>query len=164
MSEAEHLSRRLRQVQDSLKKVKRVLLEDKETEMCLLESHEQRLKSIDTDLQAIKCYMLLIDDYKSLAGSAGGLEEALFELRVAIKRQLKNIKVKSAEDKDKGLRGVKLPKISVPMFDGKVINWKSFWEQFDTTIHCKTGLNNTVKLIYLQEALKDAPARLVILD
>ena len=73
--------------------------------MCLLESHEERLKSIDTDLQAIKHNMLLIDDYESLAGKEDGLEEALFELRVAIKRLLKNIKAESAVDKVKGLSG-----------------------------------------------------------
>ena len=48
--------------------------------MCLLESHDDRLKSIDTDLQAIKRDVLLIDDYESLAGKADDLEEALFEL------------------------------------------------------------------------------------
>ena len=84
--------------------------------------------------------MLLIDDHKSLAGRADGLEEALFEVRVAIKSLLKSIKVVSAVDKDKGLGRVKLPKISVPTFDGKVLNWKSFWEQFDASIHCKTRI------------------------
>ena len=143
ISETEHLSRILSQVQDSSAKVKRVELEDKETDMCLLERHEERLKCNDTDLQAIKCDMLLIDDYKSLAGRAcaDGLEQALVDLRVAIKRLLKNIKAESAVDKDKGLRSVKLPKISVPTFDGKVLDWNSFWEQFDATIHCITKLN-----------------------
>ena len=127
--------------------------------MCLLKRHEERLKSIDTDLQAMKRDMLLIDDYESLAGMADGLEESLFDLRVAIKRLMKNIKAEFAVDKHKGLSGVKLRKISVPTFDGKVLN---FWEQFDATIHCKHGLNNTENLMYLQEALKDGPARFVI--
>ena len=106
--------------------------------------------------------MLLIDDYKSLAGKAGGLEEALFELRVAIKRLLKNIKAKSAVSKEKGLSWVKLHKVSVPTFDGKVLSWKNFWVKCDATIHCKTGLNDTEKLMYLQEALKHGPARFVM--
>ena len=80
VSEAEHLSRRLSQVQDSLTKVKRAVLEEKESDMCSLESHEERLKTIDTDLQSIKRDMLLIDDYERKAGKADGLEEALFEL------------------------------------------------------------------------------------
>ena len=114
--EAEHLSRRWSQVHDSLAKVKRVVLEKKETDMCLLESHEDRLKSINTDLMDIKRDVLLIDDYESLAGKADGLEVAVFELRVAIKCLLKTIKAESAVDKDKGRSGVKLPNISVPTF------------------------------------------------
>ena len=106
--------------------------------------------------------MLLLDDYESLAGRAGGLEEALFELRVAIKSLLKKIKAVSAVTKETGSCGVKLPKVSVPTFDGNFLNWKNFWEQFDATIHCKTGLNDTEKLMYLQDALKDGPARFVI--
>ena len=48
------------------------------------------------------------------------------------------------------------------MFNGKVLSWKSFWEQFDATIHSKAGLNNTDKLTYLQDAFKDGPTRFVI--
>ena len=55
---------------------------------------------------------------------------------------------------------MKLPKVIVPTFDGKVLNWKNIWEQFDATMHSEAGLNVTVKLmyIYLQDALKDGPA------
>ena len=74
----------------------RVVLEENEMDMCSLESDEEGLKPIDTDLEAIKHDKLLIDDYESLAGRADGLEEALLELRVAIKRLLKNIKAESA--------------------------------------------------------------------
>ena len=30
--------------------------------------------------------------------------------------------------------GVKLPKLDVPKFDGNVVNWKTFWEQFKVSI------------------------------
>ena len=113
ISEAEHLSQRLSQVHDSLTKVNRVV-EEKEADMCLLEGHEERLKSINADLQGIKQDLLLIDDYKSLAAKPVGLEEVSFELRVAIKCLLKNIKTKSTASKEKELSGVKLPKVSVP--------------------------------------------------
>ena len=155
------LSRRLSHVYDSLMKVKRVV-EDKELDMCLLEGYEEKLKSINTYMQGLKRDMLLIDEYESLAGKAAGLEEASFELQVAIKHLLKNTKTESTVSKDKGLSGVKLPKVSVLTFDGKVLNWKSFCEQFDTTIHYKTGLNDTEKLLYWQDALKNGPARFVI--
>ena len=96
-------------------------------DICLLEGHEERLTSIDFDLQGIKRDMLLMDGQTSM---------------------LKNIKT--------------VPKVSVPTFDGKVLSWKSFCEQFDATIHSKAGLNETDKLMHFQDALKDGPARFVI--
>ena len=58
--------------------------------------------------------------------------------------------------------GVWLPKINVPAFDGKILSWKSFWEEVDATIHSKAGLIDIEKLMYLQDALKDRPARFII--
>ena len=123
----EHLSRRLDQVHDSLMKVKRVKV-DKALDVCSLEGHKERVKSIDADLQVIKRDMLLIGDYKSLAERAAVLEEASFEIRVAIKRRVKNINAKSSASKQTGLSEVKLPKVSVrvPTFDGKILNSKNF--------------------------------------
>ena len=141
-------------VHDSLMKIKRVK-DDKELDVCWLEGHEERFKSIDADLQVIKRDMLLIGDYKSLAERAAVLEEASFEIRFAIKRTLKNVNAESSVSKETGLSEVQPPKVSVPTFDGKVLNWKKFWEQFDATIHSKIGLSETAKLMYLQDALKD---------
>ena len=58
--------------------------------------------------------------------------------------------------------GVRLPKISIPTFNGKILGWKSLWEQFDATIHSNVGLNDMEKLTYLQDALNDSPARFMI--
>ena len=90
ITESEHLSRQLDQIYDSLMKVKRVK-DDKAFDVCSLEGYEERVKSIDADLQVIKRDMLLIGDYNSLAERAAVLEEASFEIRVAIKYPLKNI-------------------------------------------------------------------------
>ena len=51
------------------------LLQDNELDMCLLEKHKERLKSINTNLQGIERDMLLIDDYNSLAGRTASLEQ-----------------------------------------------------------------------------------------
>ena len=56
--------------------------------------------------------MLLIGDYDSLVGRAASMK-ALFELQVAIKLQLKSIKVASTVSEETGLSRVKLPKASV---------------------------------------------------
>ena len=75
------------------------------------------------------------------------------KLKVVIKHLLNNIKTESATvNKETELSGLKSPKINVPIFDVKIVNWKNFWEQFNAIIHSKTGLNDTNKLIYFQDA------------
>ena len=55
--------------------------------------------------------------------------------------------------------GVKLPKLDVPTFDGNILNWKQFWEQFTVFVHKRFSLSNAEKLVYLQQAIKDGPAK-----
>ena len=74
--------------------------------MCLLERHEERLKSIDTDIQ--------IDDYNSLYSRKGRWLGRSFSL--ATSSHHKKIKAESAVSKEKGSSRVKLPKVSVPTF------------------------------------------------
>lgn len=58
--------------------------------------------------------------------------------------------------------GIKLPKLEVPTFDGNLIHWKQFWDQFATAVHSKTNLSSAEKIVYLQQALKDATAKSTI--
>lgn len=58
--------------------------------------------------------------------------------------------------------GVKLPKINILSFNGNILNWRSFWEQFNVAIHSHTMLSNTEKLTYLQSSIKDIPAKTTI--
>ena len=58
--------------------------------------------------------------------------------------------------------GAMLPKISVFSFDGNLLNWNTFWEQFEIAIHSKVQLTNAEKLAYLKHSLKDGPAGQVI--
>ena len=55
--------------------------------------------------------------------------------------------------------GVRLPKLDVPTFDGNIIHWTQFWEQFAISVHDRTNLSNAEKIVYLQHALKDGSAR-----
>ena len=58
--------------------------------------------------------------------------------------------------------GVKLPKLDVPVFDGNILNWTRFWEQFRVSVHDRTSISDSEKLVYLQHALKDGSAKTVI--
>ena len=59
-------------------------------------------------------------------------------------------------------QGVKLPKLDVATFDGNILHWKTFWEQFDVSVHRRTNLSDAEKLVYLRHALKDGTASRVI--
>ena len=60
------------------------------------------------------------------------------------------------------LTGVKLLKISVPTFNGDIIDWRNFWEQLQVSIHKKEHLSVVEKLAYFKNTLKDGPAQNVI--
>ena len=47
----------------------------------------------------------------------------------------------------------KLPKLVVKEFDGSVLNWQTFWNQFEYTIHSKTNISNIDKFGYLTSFL-----------
>ena len=57
---------------------------------------------------------------------------------------------------------IKLPKISVLSLDGDLLNWNTFWKQFEIAIHSKEQLTVAEKLVFLMDSLKEGPARHVI--
>ena len=57
---------------------------------------------------------------------------------------------------------MKLTKMNVSTFDTNILNWYTFWQQFNMAIHSKTQLDHTEKLVCLRNALKDGPAKHVI--
>ena len=62
------------------------IVKDKELDMCVLEWHEEGLKSIDTDLQGIKHNMLLIDNYGAYIRKSSWLGSSL--IRATISHQV----------------------------------------------------------------------------
>ena len=59
-------------------------------------------------------------------------------------------------------KGVKLPKLDVPTFDGDILNWNQFWEQFCVSVDSRMNLSDAEKLVYLQQAVKKGLARSTI--
>ena len=53
-----------------------------------------------------------------------------------------------------------LPKLEVPTFNGDLLKWKLFWDQFSISIHNRTDLTtNAEKIVYLQNTLNDHTAK-----
>ena len=59
-------------------------------------------------------------------------------------------------------KGVKLPKLDVPTFDGNILHWRSFWEQFCVSVHDRPNLSDPEKLVYLQQSLRNGSAKSAI--
>ena len=63
-----------------------------------------------------------------------------------------SLKVKKALHSEHGTtstvdgKGVKLPKLEVPTFDGDILGWKTFWEQVSVSIYTHPNLSNAEKL------------------
>ena len=54
------------------------------------------------------------------------------------------------------------PKISIPTFNGEVSKWTEFWNQYSETVHDVASLSDRRKIVYLQQALKDGKAAIMI--
>ena len=51
----------------------------------------------------------------------------------------------------------KLLKLVIKEFDGSMLNWQTFWDQFESMIHSKTNTSNTNKFSYLTSISGLAP-------
>ena len=87
------------------------------------------------------------------------MDQAIFDMSLEIMRRLCMPESTTPTAKT---RGVKLPKIDVPMFDGDILHWQTFWEQFSVAIHDRTSISDAEKLVYLRHSLKDGSAKSVI--
>ena len=55
-----------------------------------------------------------------------------------------------------------LPTIDVPKFNGDILEWRSFWAAFKSTIEDRKELSNTQRLHYLRQAIQDPELQLLL--
>ena len=108
---------------------------------------------------------LALEEGDELETSLNALDKGLFDCSL----QLKKLLFTPSPNPDPSMGwsatievGVKLPKIDVPTFDGNLLNWQMFWEQFSIAIHKRSSLSDTEKLVYLRHSLKDGTAKKVV--
>ena len=116
--------------------------------------HKRELTAVYEDLTALD-----LDDGDDLVVLHAKLEKLLFSCSLHIKELLRSDPATTPTATNKG---VKLPKLNVPTFDGDVLHWKQFWEQFKVSVHDHSDLSEAEKLVYLQQAIKDGSANSVI--
>ena len=58
--------------------------------------------------------------------------------------------------------GSKLPKLKIQKFDGKIINWQTFWDQFESSIDSKENIADIDKFGYLRNLLGDSARETIL--
>ena len=125
---------------------------------CLLSHHQEQLGDLNSELANVLQELLSTDwDDTTLSEQHAQLSQVLFDARLKIKHLLQ--KHDSVPTLSSGPSSVKLPKPSVPVFDGNIVNWCSFWEQCTMSVHDWTGLSLLEKLTYLKQAVKDVSTK-----
>ena len=90
------------------------------------------------------------------------VEKRVFDCSLKIKKLLQSQANLTTSSSASSGRGVRLPKLDVPTFDGNILNWRTFWDQFLVSVHDRTNLSESKKLVYLQQALKEGSAKRAI--
>jgi hypothetical protein len=124
----------------------------------LIEQHQEQSKDYKKELAIIYEDLLAlgIEDDDDLIILHSRLEKVQFSCSLKTKKLLSSLSVGSTAAPVADGKGVRLPKIDVPTFDGDVLNWRQFWEQFSVSIHERKTLSNAEKF---QHAVKGGSAR-----
>ena len=160
-------SRRLSHLQKSLSSIRMAITTSGEEplDVCLLRQYEEQLSDCKKELADVRNSLLSLDleEADELSTSQSKLEGEIFDCSLHVKKLL----LASARPTESSAlpcdgKGVKLPKLDVPTFDGDILHWRTFWEQFCVSIHDRSNLADSEKLIYLQQSLKNGSAKSAI--
>ena len=131
-----------------------------------LHQYQEQLIDLKRDLSETRSSLLTLELAESdgLASDLASLEKQVFDSSVEIKKKLSSSTSPSMASSlpVPDSKGVRLPKLEVPTFDGNILNWRCFWEQFRVSVHDRSSLSDSEKLVYLQHSLKDGSAKNVI--
>ena len=142
-------SRRLCQLERRLSAVKETLSIDPSDE-CAVRQLEEEIADLKSDLRSITDDLarLDLDDGDELLKIEKSMRESMYNYSLKAKRLVSS---KSAmPTSTTATSGMKLPKTDFTRFDGNILNWRLFWDQFNISIHSRTSLSNSEKLTYLQ--------------
>ena len=115
-----------------------------EVDFYLLEQYDEQENGFKLELYNISHNILFIKgNVTELTGHEASISKIIFDTCLQI-RQLLHSPAPIIHRK-----GIKLPKIDVPMFDGDIMNWRYFWEQYEVFVHSRSYLTHPKRLAYL---------------
>ena len=135
------LSRRLSRIRAGLKRIR-----DRIQDAFVLMQCQEEATDFKQDLAVLYDDLVIndIDEKDDLSIEHSELEVELSQVASKIKGMLTGTPAGTHAASD--VSGVRLPKLDVPTFDGNIIHWKQFWEQFTVSVHDRANLSNAEKL------------------
>ena len=110
---------------------------------CLLEQCHKQVNVFEMRLLDISHSIASIKDAKELPDEKSPISDAIFSIGLKISKSLSP----TMEASTKPVReGIRLMKITVPTFDGDILQWRSFWEQFELYVHNRAELSDALNL------------------
>ena len=163
------VSRRLSYLKNNLSAVNTAVhaLTAESAGLHLLHQYQEQLSDFKKELGDVRQTLLSlgVEEGDELETSTNAIDKVLFDCSLQLKKLLftlpNPISDPLMESSATMASGVTLPKIDVPTFDGNILNWQTFWEQFSIAIHKRSSLSDTEKLVYLRHSLKDGAAKKV---
>ena len=156
------LTRKLSRIKSGLDRIDdAIAITDPPIEQSLLTQYREEVSDYKKDIATLHEELVTKDiaDDDDLLVTHTALERQLSTTSHKIKSLLVVIAAGTSAPATTDSAGVKLPKLDVPTFDGDIIHWKQFWDQFLVAVHSKTSLSNAEKTVYLQHAIKDGAAK-----
>ena len=130
----------------------------------LLQQYHEQLNDFKTELGSIRQAVLItgVESTDALFDTISKLDKGIFDAMLKLKKLLYPNKesVDIPSDPSPTAHGVRLSKLDVPTFDGDILKWTIFWEQFAVAVHDCLHLFNVKKLAYLSHSLKEGTASL----
>ena len=107
----------------------------------MLEEYVEQINGFKFELFNVSSSIISLDrDVTEVAEQEMKLSQVIFDTCLWMRRLLQSPPPLMHGE------GIKLPKIDVPKFDGDIMNWRSFWEQYEISIHLSDQLSDLEKL------------------
>ena len=163
VSPRELLARRCSRLESRLSEADAVFTSLSHEDVCRLQQHQEQLSDFKRETAEIgnSLLSLTLDDSDVLPSMIADLEKKLFDCSLRLKELSRSDSTSTSHTRSDP-KGIKLPKLEVPVFNGNILNWRSFWEQFVVSVHDRPTLSNAEKLVYLQQALSKGSAKSTI--
>ena len=152
--EQRSLSRSLAVLEKSLRTINATLesLPPEPDDLALIQQYQEEMSDIKTELATCHdcSFLLELPEDHDLCVKLSELKTLHFYCCHSFKKILNTISSStSPASTGTDAKGLNIPKLEAPNFDGDILNWTHFWEQFSISIDVYANLSDAEKFVYL---------------